>query len=72
MLWPWRGSTDDPHIGSRPAKKAFQNIRLGVVASITPKSGANRHRSSMYVRCRACAAEHCRLGLSDHLKADTA
>ena len=36
-------------------QKSVQNIRLGVVAKITSKSGQNRHWPSMNVRCRTCA-----------------
>ena len=58
-----------PHIRSRLAEEAVQDVRLRIIASIAPESGSNRHWLPVNIRCRTCAAQHMgRLGLSEHSK----
>jgi hypothetical protein len=57
--WPLRcyrrragNSADHSHIGFWLAEEPFQNIRLRVVASITSKTGSNRHWLPANIRCQ--------------------
>ena len=65
--------TEHPYVRPARPKESVQNVRArAVIAAIASKSGPNRHRLPMNIRCRTCAAQHVgRLGFSEHSKCVT-